>query len=267
MSRIRLLIVAALSAPILLGAQTATHPAALLRRHAPKPTAPAITPADLMTRLYIFADDSMQGRETGTDGNKRGLRYIERELTRLGLTPLGDSGGFLQEVPLVKRGWNSEFTASVEGMALAPWSDVVPLPLRAAKPRSIDGAAVIYGGTVEEATAAISAEQATGKIVVLKSPGGLRAPRLAPGSPLTNAAGIALFIGQALPEQFLAFFRTPGMSNSGFTRSSAVTRSNRPASSREKCPSRAPTSSTDEQPEGSSPKRSAVRASSAAEAR
>ena len=212
MSRIRLLIVAALSAPILLNAQTATRAAALPRTYAPKPTAPAITPADLMTRLYIFADDSMQGRETGTDGNRRGLRYIERELTRLGLTPLGDSGGFLQEVPLVKRGWNSEFTVSVEGTALAPWSDVVPLPLRAAKPRSIDGAAVIYGGTVEEATAAITAEQATGKIVVLKSPGGLRAPRLAPGSPLTNAAGIALFIGQALPEQFLAFFRTPGMS-------------------------------------------------------
>src|SRR4030095_7101696 len=28
-------------------------------KHAPEPTAAAITPADLMTRLYIFADDSM----------------------------------------------------------------------------------------------------------------------------------------------------------------------------------------------------------------
>ena len=31
-------------------------------KHAPQPTSQAITPGDLMTRLYIFADDSMQGR-------------------------------------------------------------------------------------------------------------------------------------------------------------------------------------------------------------
>ncbi len=34
----------------------------LPRTHTPRPTKPAISPADLMTRLYIFADDSMQGR-------------------------------------------------------------------------------------------------------------------------------------------------------------------------------------------------------------
>jgi hypothetical protein len=210
-SRIRLFVLGALTAPVLAGAQAA-RTTELPRTHAPQPTTAAITPADLMTRLYIFADDSMQGRETGTDGNRRGLRYIEGELKRLGLTPLGDNGGFLQEVPLVKRGWGADFTAGVEGTALAPWTDVVPLPLRAAKPRSINGAAVIYGGSVEEASAAITAEQAAGKIVVLKSAGGLRAPRLPAGSPLTNAAGIALYIGAPLPEQFLAFFRTPGMS-------------------------------------------------------
>ncbi len=199
-----------------MGAQMAQRPtmssAELPRTHAPKPTSPAITAADLMTRLYIFADDSMQGRETGTEGNRRGLRYIEGELTRLGLTPMGDNGSFLQEVPLVKRGWNSQFTASVEGASLAPWSDVVPLPLRGAKPRNVNGATVIYGGTVEEATKAITAEQALGKIIVLKSPGGLRIPRLPAGSPLTGAAGLALFIGAPLPEQFVGFFRTPGMS-------------------------------------------------------
>ena len=201
------------AAPVMACAQQpAPTPKELPRTHAPQPTVAAITPADLMTRLYIFADDSMQGRETSTDGNMRGLRYIEGELKRLGLTPMGDKGGFLQEVPLVKRGWNATFTASVDGAALTPWVDVVPLPLRAATPRSVNGATVIFGGTVEEATKAITAEQATGKIVVLKSPGPLRAPRLPAGSPLTTAAGIALLVTAPLPEQFLNFFRAPGLS-------------------------------------------------------
>ncbi len=186
--------------------------APLSRTHTPKPTAPAITAADLMTRLFIFADDSMQGRETGTEGNRRALRYIEGELKRFGLKPMGDNGSFLQEVPLVKRGWNGEFVASVEGTALSAWDDVVPLPMRGGVPRSINGATVIYGGTVEEAEKAITAEQAAGKVIVLKSPGALRVPRLSAGSALTNAAGIALYIGGPLPQQFLAFFRTPGMS-------------------------------------------------------
>ena len=45
-------------------APTASKPLPL--KHAPEPTTAAIKPADLMTRLYIFADDSMMGREVGT---------------------------------------------------------------------------------------------------------------------------------------------------------------------------------------------------------
>src|SRR5215210_4927533 len=63
-------------------------------------TTPAITPADLTIRSGIFADDSMQGRRAGTPGNVRGNAYIAAELARLGLRPGGDSGGYLQRVPL-----------------------------------------------------------------------------------------------------------------------------------------------------------------------
>ncbi|HZF68187.1 MAG TPA: hypothetical protein VEZ47_09125, partial [Gemmatirosa sp.] len=54
--------------------------AALPLKHAPRPTTAGITEADLMTRLYIFADDSMLGREAGTEGNLKGAAYIAREL-------------------------------------------------------------------------------------------------------------------------------------------------------------------------------------------
>ena len=65
-----------------------------------KPTQTAITAADAMTRLYIFADDSMMGRRTGDLGGLKGTAYIEREVRRLGLVPAGDNGTFFQAVPV-----------------------------------------------------------------------------------------------------------------------------------------------------------------------
>ncbi len=65
------------------------------------PTQAEITPGDLKTRLYIFADDSMGGRAAGTPDNLRGTAYIEREVRRLGLEPAGDNGTYFQNVPLV----------------------------------------------------------------------------------------------------------------------------------------------------------------------
>ncbi len=60
----------------------------------------AITPADLMTRLYIFADDSMMGREVGTPYHLKATAYIEREARRLGSLPAGDSGTYFQNLPV-----------------------------------------------------------------------------------------------------------------------------------------------------------------------
>jgi len=95
-----------------------TLPAALLAqqrpplplKHAPQPTTAAPSAADLMTRLYIFADDSMQGRETGTVGHLKSTAYIARELKRLGVQPGGDEGSYFQEVPMVRRGTAADTT-------------------------------------------------------------------------------------------------------------------------------------------------------------
>jgi hypothetical protein len=82
-------------------ATTQNSPAAVSdRSYAGPPTQAAITPGDLKTRLYIFADDSMSGRAAGTPDNLRGTAYIEREVRRLGLEPAGDNGTYFQNVPL-----------------------------------------------------------------------------------------------------------------------------------------------------------------------
>jgi hypothetical protein len=108
--------------------------------------APAITEADLRTRLFIFADDSMEGRGAGSPGHERALRYIVRELERLGVSPRGDDG-YLQRVPIARYGsassdtiWSHNVVAVIEGsdpvlreefVALGAHSDHVGIARRA----------------------------------------------------------------------------------------------------------------------------------------
>ncbi|MFN5200957.1 MAG: hypothetical protein ACK5HM_04095, partial [Gemmatimonas sp.] len=72
-------------------------------KHTPRPTTGAITSQDLMTRLYIFADDSLAGRDVGTEGHFKATEYLAREMQRLGLRPAGDSGTYFQTLPLKSR--------------------------------------------------------------------------------------------------------------------------------------------------------------------
>lgn len=57
-----------------------------------------INDADLRTRLYIYADDSMMGRETGTVGNMKATAYLAAEAARMGLEPAGESGTYFQDM-------------------------------------------------------------------------------------------------------------------------------------------------------------------------
>jgi hypothetical protein len=136
-----------------------------LKYTGPATTQP-ITAGDLMTRLYIFADDSMLGRRAGDVGNLKGTAYIEREVRRLGLVPAGENGTFFQDVPLVRR---------VPVAALRSGSDslVMNTDFVAADPRAVirrfSGLPTIYAGVVGQAGAPlITADQAAGKILVVK---------------------------------------------------------------------------------------------------
>ena len=61
-------------------------------------TAAAITAADLRTRLYLLADDSMRGRLAGSAGDSVATAYIAAEFARVGLAPAGEGGGYFQTV-------------------------------------------------------------------------------------------------------------------------------------------------------------------------
>ena len=57
-------------------APAAAVPSVLPLEYSGPPTRAAIAAADMMTRLYILADDSMMGRSAETEYNAKGALYI-----------------------------------------------------------------------------------------------------------------------------------------------------------------------------------------------
>lgn len=159
---------------------------------APSPTAAAISEADLKTRLYIFADDSMEGRAYGREGNMKGTTYIASELKRMGVEPAGDNGTYFQEMPVVQRKFVRTSALAVNGKPLKWVDEWIAMP-GAAAPKPFDGAQVIFGGTVGDTTTQISAAQANGKVVILlpAAPGAGGRGGAAPVNRFAGAAAIA----------------------------------------------------------------------------
>ena len=171
----------------------AQMPAAGPLKHDPKPTAATISSQDLMTRLYIFADDSMQGRATSTPGHDKGVEYIAAELRKLGLKPMGENGTFFQTVPLVRRAMDPASTLTVDGQTLAFGTDFLYQAINGGSTK-FDNAAVVWGGQLGDTTNVVS--DIAGKFVLLRPPMGAMNQRalMAQLGRYAGAAGIGLVL-------------------------------------------------------------------------
>ena len=175
-------------------------------------TSAAISAQDLMTRLYVYADDSLQGREAGTVGHMKATAYIADQVRRLGLVPAGDNGTYFQNVPFISRRFDPATTLTVDGATLTAFTDFVATPFRGAMPRNIDGVQVVYGGAVGDSSRLLSASQAEGKIVVLSvGRGGRAGGRFGPTTPLGAAAAVAFIAGPELSAQQIASGRSASL--------------------------------------------------------
>ena len=74
--------------------------------------ASAITETEVRRLLTALADDSLEGRGTGTRGSAKAARLIANEMRLAGLEPAGDSG-FFQRVPvgLIRQGDGTQVPA------------------------------------------------------------------------------------------------------------------------------------------------------------
>ena len=185
------------------------------RTHVPKPTVPAITAADLATRLYIFADDSMGGRLLATEGNVKGVEYIADEARKIGLVPMGDNGTYFQTVDVVERTFDPASKLAVGTSVFTPWTDYA-LRDQGAGARSIDGVQTIFGGTWGEPSTLISDADAAGKLVILTAmpnamtgSGPTAISRAAITRRFPAAAGIAVVTLEQTPPQLIQAYQEP----------------------------------------------------------
>jgi hypothetical protein len=141
---------------------------------APRPTESAITANDLRTRLYAFADDSMQGRKIGERGNFKGTDYIAREFKRMGLKPAGDNGTYFQVLPFGPTGFDSATAVlAAGGRTMSRSADWVPMAPNAgvgvAGKANVAGVTAVFAGRWGD-TVALDAMKLRGKVAVFVVP-------------------------------------------------------------------------------------------------
>ncbi len=70
----------------------------------PIPYARTITEEDLKTHLFIYASDAFEGRETGSEGQKKAVAYLKEQYEKLNIEAAKGNGDYFQPVPLeIKR--------------------------------------------------------------------------------------------------------------------------------------------------------------------
>ena len=136
-------------------------------------TSAAISAADLRTRLYTFAADSMMGRLFGTEGDLKGTQYIASQLAAMGVRPAGENGTYFQTVPAFRVSLAPEARMFLDGAPLTYRSDFTTSFPASGRALALDEVEVLYGGDLADSANLISPEQAAGKAVLFTTRGSI----------------------------------------------------------------------------------------------
>jgi hypothetical protein len=179
-------------------------------RNSPSPApagSAAITETTLRRRLEIIADDSMMGRETGSEGDFKTAEYVAQEFRRSGLEPAGENGGYFQTVPYWTVAVDPTSTLSADRTALMLGRGFMPANVTAMS-RTLSGVRAVYGGPATDSSRWIAAAQVAGKVIVLDVPEGRSTRGLAIGSPRwRGAVAVAVVVLDALGPEAIARLR------------------------------------------------------------
>ncbi len=111
-----------------------------------------ITPAAVIRRIGILADDSMLGRATPSPQLEQVARYVADEFRRFGLRPGGDSGTFIQHYPIVRRQLDTARSAlTVGGLTLKVGRQVNVVRYGLPSAGGISGPVVLLAGPADSA--------------------------------------------------------------------------------------------------------------------
>lgn len=129
--------------------------------------ATTITQEDLKEHLYIYASDSLEGRNTGEPGQKKAVEYLKNQYKGLNI-PSVIEGNYFQNVPL-NLVQTPEVDINVNGKSFAYFEDFISL--NSAESDSISTTEFVYAGygIDDEKYSDYTDLDVKGKVVVVKT--------------------------------------------------------------------------------------------------
>lgn len=112
-------------------------------------TQPEIGEADLRAHIEYLASPALQGRLTGTPGERAATDYVAAEFLRLGLTPDGDDGTFFQSFPFtagVALGKENALSLKIGENSLTSKVDKDWRPISFSKSGNFPDAGIVFAG-------------------------------------------------------------------------------------------------------------------------
>jgi hypothetical protein len=152
-----------------------------------------VTEASVLGHLEFLAGDALNGRGSGTRDEWIAATYIGAQLRRWGIEPLGDDGGYVQEVRIERSELNAPAVLSFGDRRLTDRKEMVVSRLGAARLAGplqkyragvpiIPGTALLLPAGLPQST---SADTLPAAIVLSLGIGPMRARPSAPGRPLS----------------------------------------------------------------------------------
>lgn len=115
-----------------------------------RPFAATITPEYLKFLVDTLASDAMQGRETGTEGQRKAADFIAAQFKAMGLPAVADRNTYFQYIFLKRESW-ADLDLSVNGTTFTSRKDYIVLPAYNADLPSLKAKeAVFVGYGIEE---------------------------------------------------------------------------------------------------------------------
>jgi Peptidase family M28 len=160
-----------------------------------------VSEADLRGHIEILASDEFEGRQPGTQGEAKTVKYIAEQWAKAGMKPAAADGSWFEPVPLIQRGQGSAtyaFTAKSRKLRIA--SDDIVLIGRDAQYAKSDLPVVFVGAGVTS-DGSIAAD-VKGKAALLmfdagNAPDNMKSPRARREALIAAGAEAVIFIGDS----------------------------------------------------------------------
>lgn len=111
----------------------------------PVPFAEKITATYLEKHLSVLASDEYEGRETGTEGQKKAARYIAKQFEEMGLPRIGEEDSYFQKISFIAENWQT-IKFSVNEKRMRHLSDYYSFPSTNSNQELIEVQEVVFLG-------------------------------------------------------------------------------------------------------------------------